>query len=77
MTDILYQYEDNEIKNYADDTTLYSSATDIPTVNSEFQVTSTKRFNWLDNNHMRSPLGKLTYYLVLKLVRWYLLPERQ
>ena len=34
--DILWYYEGSEIKNYADDKNHYSSATDIPTVDSEF-----------------------------------------
>ena len=45
VVDILYCYEDNEIKNYSDYATPSSSATVIPTVNCEFLVTSTKLFN--------------------------------
>ena len=35
MIDLFYECEENDIANYADDTTLYLCATDIPTVISE------------------------------------------
>ena len=58
MTDLFYECEENDITNYADDTTLYSCGTDIPTVISELQAISTKVFNWFGNNHMKSNPGK-------------------
>ena len=38
MIDLFYESEENDIANYADDTTPYSRATDIPTVFSELQA---------------------------------------
>ena len=58
MIDLFYESEQNDIANYADDTTPYSCGTDIPTVISELQPTSTKVFNWFDNNHMKDNPGK-------------------
>ena len=37
MIDLFYECEENDIANYADDTTPYSCATDIPNVISESQ----------------------------------------
>ena len=45
MIDLFYECEENDITNYADDTTPYSCSTDIPTVISELQDISTKVFN--------------------------------
>ena len=42
MIDFFYECEENDIANYADDTTPYSCGTDIPTVISELQDISTK-----------------------------------
>ena len=49
MIHLFYECEENDIANYADDTTPYSSATDIFTVISELQGISTKVFNWFGN----------------------------
>ena len=38
MIDLFYECEENDIANYADDTTPYSCCTDIPTVNSKLQL---------------------------------------
>ena len=46
------------IANYADDTTPYSSGTDISTVIFELQGMSIKVFNWFANNHMKANPGK-------------------
>ena len=54
MIDLFYECEENDIANYADDTTPYSCVTDIPTVISELQSISTKVFNWFGNNHMKA-----------------------
>ena len=45
MIDLFYESEENDIANYADDTTLCSCGTDIPTVISELQDISTKFLN--------------------------------
>ena len=45
MIDLFYECEENDIANYADDTTPYSCGTDIPTVVCELQAISTKVFN--------------------------------
>ena len=38
MIDLFYECEENDIANYADDTTPYLCATDIPTVISELRA---------------------------------------
>ena len=38
MIDLCYECEENDIANYADDTTPYSCGTDIPTLISELQA---------------------------------------
>ena len=58
MIDLFYECEENDIANYADDTTPYSCGTDIPTVISELQDISTKVFNWFGNNHMKAYPGE-------------------
>ena len=45
MIDLFYEYEKDDIANYADGTTQYSCSYDIPTVVSELQDISTKVFN--------------------------------
>ena len=45
IANLFYECEENDIANYADDTTPYSCGTDIPTVISELQDISTKVFN--------------------------------
>ena len=42
MIDLFYECEENDIANYADDTTPYSYGTDIPTVISESQESQQK-----------------------------------
>ena len=66
MIDLFYECEENDIANYADETTPYSCGTDIPTVISELQATSTKVFNWFGNNHMKSNPGKCHLFLSTK-----------
>ena len=58
MIDLFYECKENDIANYADDTTPYSCGTDIPTVISELQDIPTKVFNWFVNNHMKANPGK-------------------
>ena len=45
MIDFFYECEENDIANYADDTTPYSCGTNIPTVIFKLQDISTKVFN--------------------------------
>ena len=58
MIRLFCECEENDIANYADDTTPYSCGTDIPTVIFELQDISAKVFNWFDNNHMKANPGK-------------------
>ena len=58
MIDLFYECEKNDIANYADDTTLYSCGTDIPTVIFQLQDISAKVFNWFGINHMKADPGK-------------------
>ena len=58
MTDLFYECEDSNVASYADDTTPYSCATDIPSVALELQASATKRFRWLKNNHLKANPGK-------------------
>ena len=66
MIDLFHECEENDIANYADDTTPYSCGTDIPTVISELQDISTKVFNWFGNNHMKANPGKCHQLLSTK-----------
>ena len=67
MIDLFYQCEENDIANYADDTTPYSCGTDITTVISELQAHfSTKVFDWSGNNHMKANPGKSDLLLSTK-----------
>ena len=75
MLDLFHECEENNIANYANDTTPYSCGTDIPTVISELQDISTKVFNWFGNNHMNPIQVNVTYYLALKVLKLYLLME--
>ena len=53
MIDLFYECGENDIANYAYDTTPCFCGADIPTVISESQGISTKVFNWLRNNHRK------------------------
>ena len=66
MIDLFYECEENDIANYADDTTPYSCGTDIPTVISELQDILAKVFNWFGNNHMKANPGKCHLLLSTK-----------
>ena len=63
MIDLFYECEEDDIANYADDTTPYSCGTDIPTIISELQDILAKVFNWFGNNHMKANPGK--FHLLL------------
>ena len=58
MIDLFNESEENDIANYADDTTPYTCGTDIPTVISELQDISSEVFNWFGNNHIKANPGK-------------------
>ena len=58
MIDLFYGCEENDIANYANDTTLYLCCTDIPTVISKLQAISSKVFNWFGNNHLKAKPSK-------------------
>ena len=66
MVDLFHECEENDIANYADQTTPYSCGTDIPTVISELQNISAKVFNWFGNNHMKANPGKCHLLLSTK-----------
>ena len=53
LIDMLYECEDFNIENYADDITPYARAADN-TVISELQTTASKLFIWLGDNHMKA-----------------------
>ena len=58
MIDLFYECEDSIVASYADDTTPYSCATDIPSVALELQASATKLFLWFKNNHLKANPGK-------------------
>ena len=66
MIVLYYECEENDIANYANDTTSYSCGTDIPTVSFDLHDISTKVFNWFDNNHMKPNPGKCHLSLSIK-----------
>ena len=51
---LFYECEDSNIPGYADDTTPYSYATDIPSVALELQASATKLLCWFNNNHLKA-----------------------
>ena len=58
MINLFYECEDSNVASYADDTTLYSCATDIPSLPLEVQAFATKLFRWFKNNHLKANPGK-------------------
>ena len=58
MIDLFYECEDSSVTSYADQTTPYSCATDIPSVAMELQASATKLFLWFKNNHLKANPGK-------------------
>ena len=54
MNDLFYDCEDSNVPSYADDTTPYSCATDMPSVALELQASATKLFRWFENNHLKA-----------------------
>ena len=58
MIDLFYECKDSSVASYADDTTLYSYATDIPSVALELQASAIKLFRWFKNNRLKANPGK-------------------
>ena len=58
MINLFYECEDSNVASYADDTTPYSCATDIPSLPLEVQASATKLFRWFKNNHLKANPGK-------------------
>ena len=58
IIDLFYECEDSNVASYADDTTPYSCAIDIPSVALELQASATKLFRWFKNNHLKANPGK-------------------
>ena len=58
MIDLFYECEDSNVASYADDTTSYSCATDIPSVALELQTSAAKLFRCFKNNHLKANPGK-------------------
>ena len=72
IIDLFYECVENDIANYADNTTPYSSGSDILTVISQLKDISTKVSNWFGNNHIQV---NVTCYLVLKVLKLHSLME--
>ena len=51
IIDLFYECVENDIANYADNTTPYSCGSDILTVIPQLKDISTKVSNWFGNNH--------------------------
>ena len=58
MINLFYECEDSNVASYADDTTPYSCATDIPSLPLEVQASATKLVRWFKNNHLKADPGK-------------------
>ena len=58
MINLFYECEDSNVTSYANDTTPYSCATDIPSVELEVQSSATKLFLWFKNDHLKANPGK-------------------
>ena len=58
MINLFYEFQDFNVASYVDDTTLYSCATDKPSLALEVQASATKLFRWFKNNHLKANPGK-------------------
>ena len=58
MIDLFYKCEDSNVASYADDTTPYSCARDIPSVALKLRTSASKLFRWFKNNHLKANPGK-------------------
>ena len=57
MIDLFYECEESNVASYADATTSYLYATDIPSLLLEVQASATKLFHWFKNNHLKGNPG--------------------
>ena len=51
---MVYEWEGSDMKNYANDKIPYSCASDIDTVISELQITTSELFTWFNNYYMKA-----------------------
>ena len=58
IINLFYECKDSNVASYADDTTPYSGATDIPSLPLEVQVSATKLFRRFKNNYLKANPGK-------------------
>ena len=58
MIDPFYECKDSNASSYADDTTPYSCATEIPSLESELQPSATKLSRWSKKKHFKANPGK-------------------
>ena len=63
IINLFYECEDSNTASYADDTTPYSCATDIPSLPLEVQASATK-LGWFKNNHLKANPGK--FHILLR-----------
>ena len=62
LIDLFFECDDSETASYADDTTPYSCADDMPSVITQLHSTARKLFSWFTNNHMKFNPGKCHIY---------------
>ena len=65
MINLFYECEDSNVASYADDTTPYSCATDLPSVPLDAQASAAKLFRWFKNHHLKANPGKS--YILLSI----------
>ena len=58
IINLFYECKDPNVASYADDTTPYSCATDLPSVPSDVQASAAKLFRWFKNDHLKANPGK-------------------
>ena len=66
MIELFYDCENSNDANYADGTTLYSCATNIPSAGLYLQAYASRLFHWLKNNHLKANPGKFNILLNTK-----------
>ena len=62
IINLFYECKDSNVASYADDTTPYSCATDIPSLPLEVHVSATKLFRRFKNNYLKANPGKSLYF---------------
>ena len=58
MVNLFPEFEDDNITSYVNNTTPYSCAGDISSVNFELEKTAKKCFDWCKNKHMKDNFEK-------------------